>query len=288
MVKRVIISIISFIFQLLDSLLCRLRLKRPKVILYMDGGICSQMMMYLHGRYYAEHEIDVYYDITWYEKQNMNRPDFLLRRFELTEMWPKLVFEKASKWNRKYYLLFFQASRNNGDKLPEPSTISHSLYLNGYWDLQADVYDDLFARYFHLSDLLSVLPRKNTHTVGVHVRRGDLAKGENPVYGGVTEGYFLRAIEFCEKQFSPKKYIFFSDEPDWVEQNICPYVRQSYEIMRYNKAWEDLLLLAQCPVIIASQGSFGKVAARLNSEAVLIQCDNEYAKRNRKNTYLIK
>ena len=27
-------------------------------------------------------------------------------------------------------------------------------------------------------------------SVGIHVRRGDLAKGDNPIYGGVTDGYF--------------------------------------------------------------------------------------------------
>ena len=57
--------------------------------------------------------------------------------------------------------------------------------------------------------------------------------------------------------------------------------------MRENKAWEDLWLLAQCPIIVASQGSFGKFAARLNSKAVLIQCDNKYAWRDRENTYFI-
>ena len=107
-------------------------------------------------------------------------------------------------------------------------------------------------------------------------------------FGGVTDGYFLRAIEFCNEKFHPKKYRFFSDEPDWVEQNICNYITQPYEIMRGNKAWEDLWLLAHCPIIVASQGSFGKVAARLNSDAVLIQCDNERANHARKNTFLIK
>ena len=125
------------------------------------------------------------------------------------------------------------------------------------------------------------------NTIGIHVRRGDLAKGDNPVYGGVTDGYFLRAIEFCNKKFAPKKYIFFSDEPDWVEQNICSHLTQSYEIMRGNKAWEDLWLLAHCPVIVASQGSFGGVAARLNPDAVLIKCGKKPEKQDRKNTYYI-
>lgn len=106
-------------------------------------------------------------------------------------------------------------------------------------------------------------------------------------YGIVSELDELAQSRQNEK-FHPKKYLFFSDEPDWVEQNICNYITQPYEIMRRNKAWENLWLLAHCPIIVASQGSFGKVAARLNSDAVLIQCDNERANHARKNTYLIK
>ena len=58
--------------------------------------------------------------------------------------------------------------------------------------------------------------------------------------------------------------------------------------MRDNKAWEDLWYLAQCPIIVASQGSFGRVAARLNPDAIMIQCDNDRAWRERENMYLIK
>ena len=122
----------------------------------------------------------------------------------------------------------------------------------------------------------------------MHVRRGDLAKGDNPIYGGVTDGYFLRAIEFCNRRFTPQKYFFFSDEPDWVEQNICNQLSVPFEIVRGNKAWEDLWLLSQCSIIVASQGSFGRVAARLNPNALLIMCDNEHADRNRPNTYFVK
>lgn len=104
----------------------------------------------------------------------------------------------------------------------------------------------------------------------------------------MSEGYFTRAIELCDKEFKPQRYLFFSDEPDWVEMNICPQVQKPYEIIRGNKGWEDLWLLAHCPMIVASQGSFGKVAAQLNPEAVLIQCDNKHAKRDRERTYFVK
>ncbi len=289
--KQKIIDILSSFFQTLDTLLCQMHIKRPKVIVFMDGGICSQILMYLQGQYYAEQGLDVRYDLLWYKQHGKDNMGIMPRTFEFTEMWPHLEFKTVDKWQRKWYLLFFKANRTNGDLLPDPQSVKRSMYLHGWWDFTPEEHRRMFFQYYHISSAAVPVRFKESqfdNTVGIHVRRGDLAKGDNPYYGGVSNGYFLRAIDFCNKQFNPQKYIFFSDEPDWVEQNICNHLNQPYEIMRGNKAWEDLWLLAQCPVIVASQGSFGSCAAKLNPNAVLIQCDNEHANRNRPDTYYIK
>ena len=65
--KRRMIKILSAIFQAMDIVLCKLHLKRPVVVIFMDGGICSQMLVYLHGQYYAESGVDVYYDTRWFD-----------------------------------------------------------------------------------------------------------------------------------------------------------------------------------------------------------------------------
>ena len=289
--KQRIINILSAIFQAIDTLLCRLHVKHPKVVFFMDGGICSQMFVYTQGQYYAEQGLDVCYDLLWYKQHGKDNMGIMPRTFEFTEMWPHLEFLTINKWQRKWYLLFFKAKRFNGDLLPMPADIRHSIYLDGFWDFPKGESERQFMRSYCMAD--ATVPSIAKHfvfdnVVGIHVRRGDLAKGDNPYYGGVSDGYFLRAIEFCNKKFNPKKYLFFSDEPDWVKQNICPHVQQPYEIVRGNKAWEDLWLLAQCPAIVASQGSFGSYATKLNPNAVLIQCDNGHAKNERPNTYYIK
>ena len=289
--KQKIIDILSAIFQAIDTLLCKCGIKRPAVVVYLDGGICSQMLMYLHGQYYAEYGLDVWYDTRWYETCGKDQFGIMPRYFEFTEMWPNLEMKTVSNWQRKWYLLFFKAKRTHADWLPEPSSIKHSIYLYEYWDIPVEAHRRLFAKCYNIKESTTPAVGKSKEfdgVVGVHVRRGDLAKGDNPYYGGVNEGYFMRAIEFCNKEFNPEKYLFFSDEPDWVEQNICPQVKQPYEIIRGNKGWEDLWLLAHCDVIVASQGSFGKVAARFNPSAVLIQCDNQFANRDRENTYYIR
>lgn len=290
--ENLIINILSSIFRFFDTFLCRCHIKTPKIIVYVDGGICSQMEMYLQGQYYAEYGLDVYYDTLWFIKSGKDQFGIMPRTFELTEMWPKLPFNTLSRFQRKFYLMFFKAQQTTDELLPEPETIKHSLYLFGYWALPIEDKSKLFAQFYDIRNAAvpekNILPLIDEKTIGVHVRRGDLAKGDNPIYGGVSDGYFLRAIDFCNNRFAPSQYVFFSDEPDWVEKNICSQMQQPYMIMRGNKAWEDLYLLSRCSVIVASQGSFGPYAARLNPQAVLIECDNKFASRNRANTYYIK
>ena len=268
-----IIKILSTISQSVDTMLCKLHIKRPKVIVFMDGGICSQMLMYIQGQYYAEQGLDVRYDTRWFDVCGKDQFGMQSRIFEFSEMWPTLPFKKISGWRLWMYRHLFKVGQLMNEELPNPRMIKHSMYLYGYWDLPKGESVRLFSRCFDLN--IAATPTINQsmvfdNVVGIHVRRGDLAKGDNPIYGGVTDGYFLRAIEFCNEKFHPQKYLFFSDEPDWVEENICNHLDQPYEIMRGNKAWEDLWLLSQCPVIVASQGSFGTVAAKLNPAAVLI------------------
>lgn len=290
--KQKVLYILSAIFRAIDRLLCWLYIKRPTVVVYMDGGLSSQMFMYIHGRYYAEQGFEVLYDTHWFDICGRDANGKMLRNFELLEMWPALSFKSATYLQRKYYLLFFIADISQGMDIPKAEQLKHSIYFYGYWGMSYADYARLYATYFDIATASAPMKYAGKDfdkgVAGIHVRRGDLAKGDNPAYGGVSDGYFLRAIDFCNKQYKPTKYLFFSDEPDWVEKNICTQLKQPYEIMRGNKAWEDLWLLSHCDVIIASQGSFGKVAAQMNPKAVLIQCDNKYAVRDRINSYFVK
>lgn len=220
--KQVISHIISWFMKGIDRILIALKMKKPTIVIFMDGGICSQMLMYLQGQYYAEQGLNVRYDTRWFDICGKDQYGEHPRTFELTEMWPTLPFKKMRGGQLWIYRHFFKVGKLMNEELPAPKTIKGSMYLYGYWDLPEEAYYRLWSACFDIRT--ASIPawggaiRNQEPIAGIHVRRGDLAKGDNPVYGGVTDGYFLRAIEFCNKKFQPEKYIFFSDEPDWVEQ----------------------------------------------------------------------
>lgn len=170
--KKIIINILSLIFQTIDKLLCKLHIKHPIVVVFMDGGICSQMLMYIQGQYFAEHGLDVRYDIRWFDVCGKDQFGNHPRIFEFTEMWRTLPFKKISGWRLWMYRHLFKVGQLMNEQLPSPKAINQSMYLYGYWDLPSGEYERLFAKCFDLKKA-EISPIAQTmafdDAIGIHV-----------------------------------------------------------------------------------------------------------------------
>ena len=272
--KRFIIKLFSVVLQFMNRIAVWLGLSRPKVIIYMDGGICSQMSMYLKGQYYKE-VADVLYDTTWFELNGKDLDGRFDRKLELTKLFPTLDFKTVRRKEKRFYKMFYSYPQSDG-YLPEPDTINRITYFGGYFEMKQEDKNRLFSSCFSSDRMREPdvqLPDDGVEgaKIAVHVRRGDLANRENQWYKKVPVSYFLNAIDYVKGRFENIQLFFFSDEPEWVEENLCPYITTSYYIIRGNKAYEDLYLISLCDVVVASQGSFGVWGARLNGHSTLIK-----------------
>ena len=254
--------------------LCKIHILQPYMIIWMDGGICSQMHQYLLGRYYAEKGMNVAYDTRFYRFNGLDKDFKFERKFEFQEMWPNLPIKIASDGMLKYYEKVLKVKRNG---MHFPLTVEPPKYFEGYYFFDDEKeYAQLFGRFFSTSecshlDKLNVFNNRGGVKCAVHVRRGDLAKMDDCFYGKVTLGYFQKAMAYIRSKFQGVSFFFFSDELDWVEQHLIQYCDEGeYELMKGNKAWEDLSLMAHCDCFISSQGSAGKVAAMMNGKGLLI------------------
>ncbi len=272
-IKNLIVSLGSSFFQFIDKILVQLRVVRPRVIYCIDSGLCDQMLRYLEAQYYAD-DARIYYDITWYEKEHIS--GVASRDFELTEMFPNLDFHTISSGMGRFYKIFFGWKERT-----LPDKLGRTTFFGGHYELQqAADFGSLFAKYFKPSELrdidFSISAPPNGKSVAVHIRRGDLANYEDEWYKTVPSSYFFNAISYVEQNFNNVHLYFFSDDLDWVKENICPSVMSPYTLVSGNKAYEDLILISQCDVVIASQGSFGPYGARLNGHSTFIspQPDN--------------
>lgn len=268
----------------MDRLLIACRLKRPTVVVYIDGGICSQMWQYQRGAYYDQLTgIDVYWDIDWFNYCGKDMNGNHERIFELTTAFPTIPFRTLPRWKNILYRKFMQPNDPEGI-VSRPNELKQSFYWGSYF-LHADdpSYNDLFDKIFTPSnrvDYSKHLDKGGKQSIcSVHVRRGDLVNADMRAYLAVSDNYFFEAVRYVQEKYDSVKFFFFSDEMDYVRKNLLPQINVDYELVTGNKAYEDLFLIAESDVIIASQGSFGKTAARLNPQAELVLCNDRLASR---------
>ena len=276
-IKKTVFKLLSSFLQTANRWLCSIGLIRPKVVIYMDGGICSQMHIYLCGELYRRARLNVAYDVYWYEKDGKDLNGKFDRKLEFGDVFPDLPFKPLSGRKAWYYRNFF-AVPNEKCILPDPGSIRRTTYLGGYYHLfPTDDFKEMFQQCFgmkHHFDIPVHIPRYADETsCAVHIRRGDLANRDaafyeaNPWYKPLPDKYFIDTIQYVSEHYENVRFYLFSDELDWVETNLCPKIKEPYQLMRGNKAFEDLALLSECDVVIGSQGSFGKMGARLNGNS---------------------
>lgn len=265
----------------------------PKVVLLLDGGICSQMYQYLLGQLYRERGYKVAYDLSFYE-WGMDKDNRFVRNFDLLKAFPYLKMQIASPLEiRVYKQKYHYVGNNTTARIADFSFLEKTppIYLGGYYLLPSEIYLSAFRSLFKMSS--GVLDEDNLHicneidsqscSVAVHVRRGDL-KVEQYDYGvPPTMDYFKNAVDYFKGKFKSPFFYFFSDEPDWIVDELVPYLQilgEEYRVVSINgsdRGYMDLYLIAHCKHQIASKGTLGKYGALLedNPEKIVVLCDDK-------------
>lgn len=68
----------------------------PKIMILLDGGICSQMHQYLLGQLYRNRGYKIAYDLSFYDECGMDKDHKFVRNFDLLKAFPYLELESAS------------------------------------------------------------------------------------------------------------------------------------------------------------------------------------------------
>lgn len=276
------------------SFFIRIGLISPKIIVLMDGGICSQMHQYVLGEIFKKKGFHVCFDLSFFKEWGSDLNFRFVRNFDILNAFPKLPLEEAGKTSVKVYKRrFYYSGNNTGYRKNDYNFLNlvAPVYLGGYYHLPPELFLKEFRDLYRVD--LSVLDSDNrivadeilsaNNAVGVHVRRGDLVTNEVFSYGKPASlEYFRNAVSFINKRISAPSFYFFSDEPDWVrdilfpELGICENVRL-VDINGSDKGYMDLFLMSCCKHQITSKGTMGKYAALLNDnkEKIVILCDDE-------------
>jgi hypothetical protein len=102
--------------------------------------------------------------------------------------------------------------------------------------------------------------------VSLHVRRGDYLSPETaPIHGAMTLAFYERAIAVLRGLLSNEPHFFlFSDDPEWVRENLGGLGAHTVVEGQDAAPWEDLALMSQCRHHIIANSSFSWWGAWLN------------------------
>lgn len=251
----------------------------PCMVIPIDGGICSQMHQYLIGEIFHRRGYKVKYSLLFYEKSGTDNDGVQVRNFDLLKAFPYLEFEKATKWEAKFYSLAFKYIGYYPESLDVKwIELKPPRFLSGYYADPQGFYKKLYNEVFHPSaNALDTENRRlydtiDENSVAIHVRRGDLSSYHVAYGNPVTMDYFINAVKYmCERYSSPVFY-FFSDDMTYVEAQLLPLLPKDicYRLIDNGaaKGYMDLMLMSKCRHQITSKGSLGKYGALLDNTSL--------------------
>lgn len=270
------------------------------IIVRLEGGLGNQMFQYAIAKHLSFiNNTDIRVDLSNFDKtiytNNSTWRGFRLNVFKLNvttanekdirtvknsepDFFEKLKYRLMRLKSIPYYrkseiyeskLFHFDKNILNARK---------DVYLVGYW--QSPRYFSAIRNQLLQDFQLRELPSEknypflsalhNQNAVSVHIRRGDYAS--NPEYlkihGLCPVEYYQRAIEYiCAKTSYPVFY-FFSDDMEWVKQNLkikhpAVYVSGTPE----GKDHYEMYLMSLCKHNIIANSSFSWWGAWLNTNA---------------------
>ena len=145
--------------------------------------------------------------------------------------------------------------------------VGRNVYLRGNWQTQGyfEPILDLIRREFTFTvapdaaNQAMAEQMASVNAVSLHIRRGDYANDPNVNrrFGVLPLDYYQRAAEIMAKKAGSPHFFVFSDEPDWVRQNLR--LEHPLTIVDHNgndKDYEDLRLMTLCRHHIIANSTF--------------------------------
>ncbi|WP_338874062.1 alpha-1,2-fucosyltransferase [Spirosoma sp. SC4-14] len=256
------------------------------VIARIAGGLGNQLFQYALGRSLAlKNNTSLYFDLSYYQHEYATDT---VRKFKLSpfnidyrllDTSPFLYISKATKLlpNRtlKPFFYFLEEKHFHVDPIVLASRASF-IILDGGWQSEqyfndcADIIRKeltfrrktgaLFERY-------EAAIAKAEIPISLHIRRGDYVSHPDfsQSFGFIGLDYYKAAIAQLTAQFSKATFFVFSDDPDWVQQNLkLDYPHDFVVNTGADADLADLQLMSFCHHHIIANSSFSWWGAWLN------------------------
>ncbi|QIP11503.1 alpha-1,2-fucosyltransferase [Spirosoma aureum] len=256
------------------------------VIARISGGLGNQLFQYALGRSLAlRNNTSLYFDLSYYkfEYETDTPRKFKLYPFSidytLLDTSPYLYLSKATKLlpNRTFRPIFEFLLEEQFHVEPRVfDAKARFIILDGCWQSESYFGDctemirkeltfnrqtgETFAAYKTEIEQTDV-------PISVHIRRGDYVTHPefSQSFGFLGLDYYQKAIPQLTNRFPNAKLFIFSDDPDWVKQNLALAMPHEFVANAGPDAdLDDLQLMGLCHHHIIANSSFSWWGAWLN------------------------
>lgn len=245
------------------------------------GGLGNQMFQYAYAKALQQKGYDVKIDISAFETYKLHGGYGLdqytidldiasqneIEKFNAVGLISKIRNKlriKNAKVIRESNLLFDEKYLN----------IDDDKYIDGYFQTEKYFSNirDVILKQFTLREEISEYSKdiknqiSNTKTsVSLHIRRGDYLTSVNSNIHGVCDlEYYKKAIGLLNEKLGETRYFIFSDDIEWVKENLKMDNGFYIDSKEKRLPHEDIYLMSLCNHNVIANSSFSWWGAWLN------------------------
>lgn len=255
------------------------------LIVQLTGGLGNQMFQYAYAKARSlDLGVELKLDLNFYKSYEWH--SFSLNPFNIDnkiateeEINSIVTLDNTNTGKIQHRLLGYPLHTVSEEKLPYNSKYlklrKHS-YIKGYWQSENyfTKYKDIILQQFVIKippspinasaiEEISSIP----NSVSVHIRRGNYVNIDfvNKIHGTTSLDYYDTAINYFKKEFHDIKLFVFSDDIEWVKENLKTSIPTFYiDFNNDNTDYEDLRLMSLCKHNIIANSTFSWWGAYLN------------------------
>jgi hypothetical protein len=267
------------------------------IIVSLFEGLGNQMFQYATARRLADkHSTILKLDISSFESNK--RRKYGLHCFQIQENMAtqdeiNMLLKRPKNQVERFFNKVGIISDQSRNLLQEKSfdfdssilTASNNKWLHGFWqsekyfsDIQDIIQSEFSIKYPQNTQNEEISKKIKFHeSIALHVRRGDYVQNEesnsNQFHQICGLDYYKRCISYLAKRVSDPHLFVFSDEPQWVKENLKINFPMTFiEDNNGFRSYEDLRFMSQCKHNIIANSSFSWWGAWLNPNPNKIVC----------------
>jgi len=246
------------------------------IIVRIIGGLGNQLFQYALGQSLAlKNNTELRLDIS--EFKTYKRHQYCLSYFNIKDsvatkgdVLKLRLLSYFSFLNLRYKATFVQESSSFDPKI---INLPDNTYLSGYWqsekyfkEIENIIKQDITLKTPASPEYNSLRTKiNNINSVSLHIRRTDYFTIGLKVFEPISIDYYQRAVAEISRQTGALELFVFSDDIEWVKQNLKISFPTTFVSGNNLKNYEELMLMSACKHNITANSTFSWWGAWLNS-----------------------